>query len=351
MPDQNTFDNDAESKSWRDERHANAEDEVSASVTFMEIMRQAAARAAHEADPSDGAPESASFVQYASTPPAVPPPAGNDDEGGGGDDDPPPRLPRERRRAAASRRPQTTALGGCLRSVIIALTAAVLAATIFTWATPNDFIATNVRRGLSAAIATEAATAAPTAVETPNWLRRIGIVSGHRGPENDPGAVCPDGLTEAEINLSVAQRVVIFLQSRGYTVDLLDEFDPRLTGYQADALVSIHANTCQDFGERVSGFMISYPAARISARANDTQLVDCVARYYAESTQLERRMELTRDMTEYHTFSEIHSFTPAAIIELGFLRGDRELLTSQPDLMAGAISDGILCFLQPSALE
>src|SRR5690606_34394711 len=82
----------------------------------------------------------------------------------------------------------------------------------------------------------------PTAiVVTPNWARRIGIVSGHRGPENDPGAVCDDGLTEREINFAVAQLVVRSLREQGYSVDLLDEFDPRLTTYQAAALVSIHS--------------------------------------------------------------------------------------------------------------
>jgi N-acetylmuramoyl-L-alanine amidase len=239
--------------------------------------------------------------------------------------------------------------GGIIRSVVLVVVAGGLIATIFTWFTPTAFIDSEVRRELGAALAAGQAT--PTviaAAPTPNWSRRIGIVSGHRGPQNDPGAVCPDGLTEAEINFNVAQRVVASLAARGYTnVDLLDEFDPRLDNYQAAALVSIHANTCADFGEVVSGFLISTAAVRVSARGNDNVLVECVARNYAVASGLQRRDGVTIDMTDYHTFREIHPTTPAAIIELGFMLADRPLLTERPDDMARGITEGILCFLEP----
>jgi len=180
---------------------------------------------------------------------------------------------------------------------------------------------------------------------TPNWMQRIGIVSGHRGPENDPGAVCPDGLTEAEINFAVAQLVVQEMQVRGYTVDLLDEFDPRLNNYQAAALVSIHANDCRDYGELVSGYLVARAAARPAGGFDDV-LAECIGLYYGDKTQLERRFSLTVDMTDYHTFREIHPLTPAAILELGFMKDDRQLLTEQQDLLAESIVEGILCYLQ-----
>ncbi len=345
---------DADFNDWRDKRQP-PPDDVPASVTFMAIMRQAAARNADAQQTADPAPPTLVDVQTpALEMPAllvsgaddVPPPP--PDQGDSGDSDDGAGVPRRRERGRRS--DNTSAFGGCLRSLIIVLTAAGLTATIFTWATPNDFIAGSVRRGLSAAIATEAATTVPTPEQTPNWMRRIGIISGHRGPENDPGAVCPDGFTEAEVNLSVAERVARLLGTRGYVVELLDEFDPRLDSFRADALVSIHANTCRDYGELVSGFIIAAPAARISARGNDTVLVECIATQYARATELARRLELTRDMTEYHTFSEIHPLTPAAIIELGFLLGDRALLETQPDVMAGAIADGVRCFLEPNSI-
>src|SRR3989304_2575839 len=69
---------------------------------------------------------------------------------------------------------------------------------------------------------------------------RVGIVAGHSGPYPstgyvDPGAVCDDGLTELEVNQNIANLVVRSLQAAGYNAELLQEWDPRLTGYRAGA--------------------------------------------------------------------------------------------------------------------
>ncbi len=40
--------------------------------------------------------------------------------------------------------------------------------------------------------------------------------------------------------------------------------------------------------------------------------------------------------------------TPAAIIETGFLGGDRDFLTGQTGRVAAGIADGVLCFLAPA---
>lgn len=264
-----------------------------------------------------------------------------------------PRKRSEGRRRAVRR--TVGVFGGLMRSLIIVAAAAGLTATIFTWWTPSGFIPGGVREDLSVAIATsDAASAAslgvPTAVVTPNYARVVGIVSGHRGPQNDPGAVCPDGLTEASINFAVAERVVDSLRARGYSVDLLDEFDPRLDNYQGAALVSIHANTCRDFGELVSGYLIAGPAARVTARGNDQLLVDCISRFYGAASGLQRRDGVTLDMTHYHNFREIHPLTPGAIIELGFMLADRAVLTERQDALAQGITDGILCFIEPALM-
>ncbi|MDX1521888.1 MAG: N-acetylmuramoyl-L-alanine amidase, partial [Anaerolineae bacterium] len=50
----------------------------------------------------------------------------------------------------------------------------------------------------------------------------VGVVSGHKG--YDPGAVCDDGLTEADVNYVVAQEVVALLQRRGIRAEVLDEY-------------------------------------------------------------------------------------------------------------------------------
>lgn len=257
------------------------------------------------------------------------------------------RVRRIQRRQQRRRYRTVGRLGGFVRTLLVCIFAAGLASTIFTYFTDPSFIGDRVITSLQIANATSQATFQPTTLpSTPNWLKVIGIVSGHRGPQNDPGAVCPDGLTEAEINFNVAQRVVSRLRQLGYDAELLDEFDPRLDNYQAAALVSIHANTCQDFGEYVSGYLVAKAAARPEGGL-DTVLAECVAGYYERASQLQRRFSLTVDMTNYHTFREIHPLTPAAIIELGFMKDDRELLTTQPDLLAQGITEGILCFLQP----
>ena len=54
---------------------------------------------------------------------------------------------------------------------------------------------------------------------------------------------------------------------------------------------------------------------------------------------------VTHDMTEYHAFRQINPQTPAAIIELGFLGGDHELLVHQPELPAKGVADSLICFL------
>lgn len=327
-------------------------DNVPASVTFMEMMRQAAAKAEAEQPRPVKKKASPKAKRTTTEVAAVAPPV----------DMPIPELTNQREAAMeqqrilrlkkrqARRRHQTVGmLGAMFRSLIVVVVAAGLMATIFTWWTPSQFIDDQVRAELSVAQATNQASVLPTAIPTPNWLRKIGIVSGHRGPQipPDPGAVCPDGLTEAEVNFAVATHVVRNLRGRGYSVDLLDEFDPRLDNYQAVALVSIHANTCQNFGERVSGFLIARAAAR-SGIGNDDLLVDCIARYYNQSVGLDRREGLTLDMTDYHTFREIHQLTPAVIIELGFMLADRDVLTGKQEEMAKGITDGVLCFLEPS---
>ena len=266
------------------------------------------------------------------------------------------RIKRRRQRRRQRRRRRTVGvIGGFMRAFLVVLASAAMMATIFSWFTDADFLNPQTRTDLQVAIATNQATVHPTAQVTPNWLKRVGVVSGHRGPSriqgavgDDPGAVCPDGFTEAEVNFNVAQLVVRNLRQLGYSVDLLDEFDPRLDGYQAAALVSIHANTCQEWpnGEIVSGYLVAKAASRPDV-GPDADLAECIATYYEQATGLLRRFNLTADMTDYHTFREIHARTPAAIIELGFMLADRNLLENEQERLAQAITQGIVCFLNP----
>ena len=183
--------------------------------------------------------------------------------------------------------------------------------------------------------------------DNPSWLSallgssgwRIGIVAGHHG--NDSGAVCPDGLTEAEINLQVAERVAEQLRALGATPQVLEEYDPRLRGYRADALVAIHVDSC---AVDLTGFKV----ASLSGGSQEAErLATCLWDNYEATTGLPRHPDtITDDMRYYHVFRQISSYTPAAIIELGFLSGDRAFLTEQPDRAAAGIVAGLRCFLE-----
>ncbi|MGC8785938.1 MAG: N-acetylmuramoyl-L-alanine amidase family protein [Anaerolineae bacterium] len=174
--------------------------------------------------------------------------------------------------------------------------------------------------------------------------KRVGILAGHSGPQNDPGAVCSDGLREVDINLAVAERVVAILREQGCTVDLLEEFDDRLKDYRADAFLSIHSDSC-DIPE-ATGFKV----ARVSHSAIpeiEDRLVECLYQEYERATGLPRHeFSITPDMHEYHAFMEIDPQTPGAIIELGFMLSDRYILVNEPDRLAAGIVNGLVCFLE-----
>lgn len=169
----------------------------------------------------------------------------------------------------------------------------------------------------------------------------VGIVAGHQG--NDSGAVCPDGLTEADVNYRVAQEVTNLLDRRGVQSVLLDEFDDRLQGFQADALISIHADSCMVPG--ASGFKVARATDSAIPNAED-KLVACLYQEYGNYTNLpEHLSSVTDNMTKYHAFREIDRMTPGAIIELGFLLDDRDTLENKPKILARGVAAGILCFL------
>jgi N-acetylmuramoyl-L-alanine amidase len=177
---------------------------------------------------------------------------------------------------------------------------------------------------------------------------RIGIVAGHAGGENDPGAVCPDGLTEVSINTAVAEQVVARLRADGVVADLMDEFDTRQEGYVATALVSIHADAC--IYPEASGFKVA--SLEGSTNPLNSVLVDCLVARYGERTGLPYHAgSITYDMTQYHVFNSIAPQTPGAIIEVGFMLADRAILTDRTDLIAQGIIDGLNCFLETLRTE
>jgi N-acetylmuramoyl-L-alanine amidase len=180
---------------------------------------------------------------------------------------------------------------------------------------------------------------------------RIGIVSGHWGNGEDPGAVCPDGTNEHDVNLSIASLVRQKLEARGYIIDLLQEFDPRLDGYQAALLLSIHNDTCEVIDDQATGFKVA--ASSYSRDKNLTnRLSACLyERYQSDTGLLYRTGNITVNMTDYHAFRVIDFSTPAAIIETGFLYLDRNLLVDHPDKVADGLVAGVLCFVRSESVQ
>ena len=185
----------------------------------------------------------------------------------------------------------------------------------------------------------------PQALVLPAFNRHVVLISGHAG--FDSGAVCTDvddnvTLTEADVNARVADLAARRLRRAGADVDIFEEYDTRLEGLDADVLVSLHADSCID----ATGFKVAYHVDT-STLLDDQRLQQCIEQQYAAATGLSLHPNtVTHDMTGYHAFNRIGIDTPAAILEMGFLGGDRELLEGNPQLVAKGVVDSILCFLE-----
>jgi len=172
---------------------------------------------------------------------------------------------------------------------------------------------------------------------------KVGIVSGHW--KYDGGAMCPDGVREVDIAHQIATKVVALLEEEGYTGALLAEFDPALQGYEADVLVALHIDSCIP---GASGFKVARAWNSFIPEVED-ELVDCLYEEYERITGLKPHLEsITLDMRGYHAFGEVAPETPAAILEMGFMADDAELLRHRQDIVAQGIVAGIECFLERS---
>jgi N-acetylmuramoyl-L-alanine amidase len=239
-----------------------------------------------------------------------------------------------------------------LNAVGTTLGVGVLLAILFTAWMPDSLFAANLSEKLSLILTPQPVSV--NALNTPQPQLRLGIVAGHSG--NDSGAVCRDAtgqvtLTEADINMKIASLVQKELVDRGFQVDLLNEFDTRLNGYRAVALVSIHNDSCEYVNDEATGFKVSASMdTRDVNRA--TRLTACLIDRYQRSTGMHFHAgSITGDMREYHAFSEIDPNTITAIIETGFLNLDRSILTNRTDLVANGIVQGILCFINNENVE
>jgi len=225
---------------------------------------------------------------------------------------------------------------------------AILLATLFSLWTPTSLFTVD-ESDLQLAILPPVDTPSALPTSTASAKPRIGILVGHWG--KDDGWVCADGLREVDINLHIATLVQQELAREGYTVDLLQENDSRLSQYQALALLAIHADSCDFISDAASGFKVAPALATLYPdRAN--ALAACMLDRYTEITGIAFRYnEVTNHMSSYHPFDEVNSITPIVIIETGYLNLDRQILTEQPDLLAFGIYSGLVCYIRGEAVE
>jgi hypothetical protein len=157
------------------------------------------------------------------------------------------------------------------------------------------------------------------------------------------------GFREVDVNLAVAERTAALLMARGIAVDILPAAVPR--GYVADVFVAIHCDANVDIG--ANGFKLARYRSSALPSHDDTLIAALRARY-AAATGLPWDENITRGMSGYYAYNQrryqsvISPSTPAAIIELGFLTnpGDRALLIGGQDLIAAAVAEGILDYLE-----
>ena len=200
----------------------------------------------------------------------------------------------------------------------------------------------------------------PGPIPTPEEWRapegpvRIALQVGHWRTEEAPRELSGlrrnganwNGLAEWEVNLEIARHTGAMLEELGYVVDILPAVVP--PDYRAHLFIAIHADASSDPG--TTGYRVAAPGRDATGRASD--FVDLLNRKYGEVTGIRRLPTVTRRMRNYYAFNfrryehALHPMTIAAIIETGFLTnaGDREVIVSQPELVARGIVEGIIAF-------
>ncbi|HKW77589.1 MAG TPA: N-acetylmuramoyl-L-alanine amidase [Candidatus Limnocylindria bacterium] len=187
--------------------------------------------------------------------------------------------------------------------------------------------------------------------------RRVGIQIGHWQTTDIPkeyGARLATqtgtswaGITEVDVSMEVAERMATILRAQGVEVDILPTTVP--VGYLADVFIALHCDG--DGVGAISGFKMSHGSRR---GPFEDKLLNDVKQSYGKATGLDYDAEhVSRNMTGYFAFNwsrfqhSASPFTPAVILEMGFLShpDDRDLLVNHPDVVAKAITDGILRFL------
>lgn len=229
---------------------------------------------------------------------------------------------------------------------------AVIFASLFTMWTPANILSDQPAFWENLTGANADVPVIPTVNPVNQPSRTIGIIVGHWGYDkygvDDPGAVCTDAngkvtLKEVDVNMRIATFLQQELIQDGFEVDLLEELDPRLKGYHALAVVSVHSDSCGWYGDWATGYQLQ--AAPNTTHPELTErLASCMRNRYYEGTGLLFLNTTSEHMQQYHAFEKFDPRTPSIIIETGFLLLDQKILVEEPDRIAAAIAAGIRCY-------
>ena len=187
--------------------------------------------------------------------------------------------------------------------------------------------------------------------------RRVGIQVGHWQTDDVPKeygtriqtqtGTSWAGITEVDTTMAIAERMKTLLMAQGLAVDILPTTIPE--GYLADVFIALHCDG-DGVGE-LTGFKMAVGSRR---GPYDAKLMQAVKDVYAKATGLGYdAAHVSRNMSNYYSFSwsryqhATSPFTPSTIIELGFLSNDddRDLLVNHADVVATAVTNGVLAFL------
>ena len=195
------------------------------------------------------------------------------------------------------------------------------------------------------------AVAAP-AVEQPTpssvTPKKVGLQVGHWRREEAPAPFnrhtgsSGRGLTEAEVNLRIAELTAELLRRVGHEVELLPTWFP--AGYRADVVVAIHADGAASPAAR--GFFADRPARSRVAEA-EARLVDALNRAYGMATGIPYVFRGTANTSQYYGYKLVSPETPMVLIECGFLTSpvDQRVLVDRPDLAAQGLANALKKYL------
>ena len=200
----------------------------------------------------------------------------------------------------------------------------------------------------------------PAATPTPRPVGtapRVGLQVGHLHSNELPDEMAQlrtsagahwGNVSEASLNLDIANRVKPLLEAQGVSVELLPATVP--PGYDADAFVALHSDGSN--GGSAHGWKLATPWRASEA---SKQLFGAMAGTYGGVTGMPEDVGgVTFNMKGYYAFNfrrydyAIARTTPAIIVEMGFMTSavDRAMLFNQPDRVARGLAEGIMAYLR-----